>query len=122
MSDPIKLLNTYYSNQKLRNVYMTCSELLANYSEASLDTKKEYFQNCVQKGTKLVFKTKSSNNDQYDIQINEIMKRLQQSAIEIEKFTNLVEEKQQAIDEIKSKNNDLESKNSEVLLILMYTS
>ena len=57
---------------------------------------------------------KTSNNYEYDNHINEITKKLQQSDIEIEKLTNLVDNKFQEIEEIRLKNIGLESQNSDL--------
>lgn len=60
--DPKMLFENYYISEMEKNIYVVCSQQLSKYSEAPLDTKKEYFNNCIKKATELTFGLK----DLYD--------------------------------------------------------
>jgi hypothetical protein len=60
--DPKMLFDNYYTSEIEKNIYVVCSQQLSKYSEVPLDTKKEYFDNCIKKATELTFGLK----DLYD--------------------------------------------------------
>jgi hypothetical protein len=64
MSDAEKLYSNYFNTQKVRNVLITCSELLSKHTDASVEQKKDFFQNCVVKGEKLIARSVNLNTNQ----------------------------------------------------------
>jgi hypothetical protein len=62
MSDADKLYSNYFSTQKSSNLVKTCSDLLNKFTDSSVEQKKEFFQNCVVKGEKLITRADKLNN------------------------------------------------------------
>lgn len=64
MSDAEQLFSFYFGNQKKNNVLITCSDLLSKLTDASVEQKKDFFQNCVVKGEKLIARADKLNDNQ----------------------------------------------------------
>lgn len=54
MSLSERLLYSYLEGDCRSNIYLTCSELLKNQTEATVELKKTYFDNCINKSYNLI--------------------------------------------------------------------
>lgn len=64
MSDAEQLYSFYFNSQKNNNIIITCSDLLSKFTDVSVEQKKEFFQNCVAKGEKLIARADKLNDNQ----------------------------------------------------------